>query len=57
MVSMNRQPDELALKAVQRVSCLPETTILGKIARILEIDPCVIIVKKSTSTERGIYND
>lgn len=55
IVTMNSGTNELSLKAVQRVPILPETTILGKVARILEIEPCVIIVNKSK--ELGIYND
>lgn len=47
MVSMNRQSDELAAKAInKRVIRITSTTILGKLARILEVDPCVLIVDK-----------
>lgn len=47
MVSMNRQSDELAVKAInKRVIRITSTTILGKLARILEVDPCVLIVDK-----------
>lgn len=45
MVSMNRSPDELAVKAInKRVIRLSSNAILGKLARILEVDPCVLIV-------------
>lgn len=45
IVSMNRQLDELALKAInKRVIRLPSNGILGKLARIVEVDPCVLIV-------------
>lgn len=47
MVSMNRQSDELAAKAInKRAIRITSTTILGKLARILEVDPCVLIVDK-----------
>lgn len=45
IVSMNRQQDELALKAInKRVIRIPSSGILGKLARILEVDPCVLII-------------
>ncbi|XP_017491156.1 PREDICTED: cystathionine beta-synthase-like [Rhagoletis zephyria] len=52
IVSMNRQQDEPAIKAVnKRVIRLPSTAILGKLARILEIDPCVLIVDNEGDEE------
>ncbi|XP_013117191.1 cystathionine beta-synthase [Stomoxys calcitrans] len=45
MVSMNRQPSDLALKAInKRVIRMPSSAILGKLARVLEVDPSVLIV-------------
>ncbi|XP_011177439.1 cystathionine beta-synthase [Zeugodacus cucurbitae] len=45
IVSMNRKTDEPAVKAVnKRMIRLPSNAILGKLARILELDPCVLIV-------------
>uniref|UniRef100_A0A1I8MNS0 Cystathionine beta-synthase n=1 Tax=Musca domestica TaxID=7370 RepID=A0A1I8MNS0_MUSDO len=47
IVSMNRNTDELALKAInKRVIRIPSSAILGKLARVLEVDPCVLIVDK-----------
>ncbi|XP_075158358.1 cystathionine beta-synthase [Haematobia irritans] len=47
IVSMNRQPNDMALKAInKRVIRVPSTANLGKLARILEVDPCVLIVDK-----------
>ncbi|KAH8358769.1 hypothetical protein KR093_002273 [Drosophila rubida] len=45
MVSMNRRLDEPALKAInKRVIRLPESEKLGKLARVLEVDPSVLII-------------
>ncbi|XP_034114775.2 cystathionine beta-synthase-like protein isoform X2 [Drosophila albomicans] len=45
LVSMNRQLDEPALKAInKRVVRLPESDIVGKLARVLEVDPSVLVV-------------
>lgn len=49
MVSMNRQLTEPAVKAVaKRVIRVPSTGILGKVARVLELDPCLIVVDKES---------
>lgn len=45
IVSMNRQLGEPAVKAAaKRVIRVPSNGILGKLARVLEVDPCVVIV-------------
>lgn len=45
IVSMNRKTEEPVVKAVnKRIIRLPSNAILGKLARILELDPCVVIV-------------
>ena len=47
MISMNRQQTEQATKAInKRVIRLSSNDILGKLARVLEVDPCVLIVDK-----------
>ncbi|XP_061395204.1 cystathionine beta-synthase-like [Musca vetustissima] len=47
IVTMNRKTDEVVLKAVnKRIIRIPSSAILGKLARILEVDPCVLIVDK-----------
>ncbi|XP_067640975.1 cystathionine beta-synthase-like [Eurosta solidaginis] len=52
IVSMNRLTNETIIKAVnKRIIRLPSDTILGKLARILEIEPCVLIVDKEGDTE------
>ena len=52
IVSMNRKLDEPALKAVnKRVIRLAETEILGKLARVLEVDPSVLIIKKDADNK------
>lgn len=49
LVSMNRQLNEPALKATnKKVIRLSETEVLGKLARVLEVDPSVLIVGKSS---------
>jgi len=55
IVSMNRQLDEPALKAInKRVIRLPETEILGKLARVLEVDPSVLIIKKESNNKETV---
>ncbi|XP_030386654.1 cystathionine beta-synthase [Scaptodrosophila lebanonensis] len=50
IVSMNRQQHEPASKALnKRIIRLPETEIMGKLARILEVDPSVLIIGKSAA--------
>ncbi|XP_034671422.1 cystathionine beta-synthase [Drosophila subobscura] len=50
IVSMNRQRTDPALKALnKRVIRLEPTEVLGKLARILEVDPSVLIVGKSAA--------
>lgn len=45
IVSMNRQLNESVIKAcAKRVIRMPSEGILGKLARVLEVDPCVAIV-------------
>lgn len=49
MVSMNRSLTEPAVKAVaKRVIRVPSNGILGKVARVLELDPCLIVVDKES---------
>jgi len=55
IVSMNRKLDEPALKAInKRVIRLPETEILGKLARVLEVDPSVLIVGKDAEDKETV---
>uniref|UniRef100_W8BEL3 Cystathionine beta-synthase n=1 Tax=Ceratitis capitata TaxID=7213 RepID=W8BEL3_CERCA len=59
IVSMNRKLDEPAVKAVnKRIIRLPANAILGKLARILELDPCVLIVDNEDGKEvvKGLAN-
>ncbi|XP_017845358.1 cystathionine beta-synthase-like protein [Drosophila busckii] len=52
IVSMNRQMDAPALKVLnKRIVRLPPCEVVGKLARILEVDPSVLIVSKN---EAGI---
>uniref|UniRef100_A0A1A9W8N6 Cystathionine beta-synthase n=1 Tax=Glossina brevipalpis TaxID=37001 RepID=A0A1A9W8N6_9MUSC len=52
IVSMNRQHNDLALKAInKKIIRVSSSTILGKITRILEVDPCVLIVDKKNSKD------
>lgn len=47
IVTMNRSLDAPAVKAInKRVIRLSPNDILGKLARVLEVDPCVVIVNK-----------
>lgn len=56
IVSMNRKTDEPAVKAVnKRIIRLPSSAILGKLARILELDPCVLIVDIEGEFRRHLY--
>ncbi|KAH8256544.1 hypothetical protein KR038_006626 [Drosophila bunnanda] len=55
IVSMNRQPSEPAIKAVnKRVIRLNESDILGKLARVLELDPAVLITGKNASGKEEV---
>jgi len=48
IVSMNRQQSDPAIKALnKRVIRLNESEILGKLARVLEVDPSVLILGKN----------
>ncbi|KAH8272421.1 hypothetical protein KR026_007748 [Drosophila bipectinata] len=50
IVTMNRKQSDPAIKALnKRVIRLPETEILGKLARVLEVDPSVLIIGKTAS--------
>ncbi|XP_023177981.2 cystathionine beta-synthase [Drosophila hydei] len=52
IVSMNRQLDDPAIKALnKRIIRLTETDILGKLARVLEVDPSVLIVKANAEAK------
>ncbi|KAL7728400.1 hypothetical protein ACLKA6_005163 [Drosophila palustris] len=55
IVSMNRKLDEPALKAInKRVIRLSETEILGKLARVLEVDPSVLIIRKDSDDKETV---
>ncbi|EDW68377.1 cystathionine beta-synthase isoform X1 [Drosophila virilis] len=55
IVSMNRQLNEPVIKALnKRIIRLPETEILGKLARVLEVDPSVLIIKKGADAKDTI---
>lgn len=55
IVSMNRQLNEPVIKALnKRIIRLPETEILGKLARVLEVDPSVLIIKKAADAKDTI---
>ncbi|XP_016954617.1 cystathionine beta-synthase [Drosophila biarmipes] len=50
IVSMNRQQSDPAIKALnKRVIRLNESETLGKLARVLEVDPSVLILGKSAA--------
>jgi len=50
IVSMNRQQSDPAIKALnKRVIRLNESETLGKLARVLEVDPSVLILGKSSA--------
>ncbi|XP_054729598.1 cystathionine beta-synthase [Anastrepha obliqua] len=52
IVSMNRQQDAPAVKAInKRIIRLPSNAILGKLSRILELDPCALIVDNEGDKE------
>lgn len=52
IVSMNRQLSDPAIKALnKRIIRLTETDILGKLARVLEVDPSVLIVKPNAQSK------
>lgn len=49
IVSMNRQQDAPVVKAAaKRVIRIPSNGIVGKLARVLELDPCVAIVDEES---------
>jgi len=58
IVGMGRNPTEPAVKALnKRVIRLPSNAILGKLARVLDIDPYVLIIDKDANNKdiiRGI---
>jgi len=52
IISMNRQLTDRAEKALnKRVIRLSSNDILGKLARVIEIDPCVLIVDKENGKD------
>ncbi|XP_065364719.1 cystathionine beta-synthase [Calliphora vicina] len=52
IVSMNRKLDEPVVKAAaKRVIRVPSNGILGKLIRVLEVDPCVVIVDVENGKE------
>lgn len=56
IVSMNRKTEEPVVKAVnKRIIRLPSNAILGKLARILELDPCVVIVDIEGELSKHLY--
>ncbi|XP_020797765.1 cystathionine beta-synthase [Drosophila serrata] len=55
IVSMNRQPSDPVIKALnRRVIRLNESEIIGKLARVLELDPTVLIVGKNASGKEEV---
>lgn len=55
IVSMNRQPSDPAIKALnKRVIRLNESEILGKLARVLEVDPTVLILAKNSAGKEEV---
>ncbi|XP_037932366.1 uncharacterized protein LOC119667149 [Teleopsis dalmanni] len=52
IVSMSRKPTDPAIKALnKRPIRLTSSDILGKLARVVEVDPCVLIVDKEGDKE------
>ena len=49
IVSMNRQQDAPVVKAAaKRVIRIPSNGIVGKLARVVELDPCAAIVDEES---------